>query len=82
MMAVTGRDGSFRLPGVPLGPQSLVVVAEDAGQEYRVGESTAAVHDLGILDYSVPSLRVRVGADGSRLGESQDPNSPQNRPAR
>src|SRR4029079_5038787 len=60
LTTVTDRHGKFHLPGVPLGRQSLVIVAEDVGEEYAFEQGQAEAIDLGTLVYHVPPLRVRM----------------------
>lgn len=58
---ITNAAGRFELRRVPTGRQSVVVVLEDLGQEYRV-EKLGALEkrDLGDLTYSVPPLAERL----------------------
>lgn len=76
---VSDRQGKFRLPGISAGPQSLVVVAEDVGEEYQVAPTSEEEIDLGSLVYHVPPLRVRMqsgnGADWLSKSEASASSS-------
>jgi hypothetical protein len=62
--ATTGQDGVFRLAEVPLGLQDLLVVVEDAGEEYLVRAARGDVTDIGNLVNHVPPQSVRKGPGG------------------
>lgn len=64
---LTDRHGIFRLTKVPVGDQSLVVVAEDVGEEYTLHGSGAELEELGQLVYHVPPRYVRM-SPGSGAG--------------
>ncbi|RMF47492.1 MAG: carboxypeptidase regulatory-like domain-containing protein [Anaerolineae bacterium] len=47
LIARTAPDGSFTLPDVPAGPQSVVVVDENSGSEYPVTIQSGQTTDIG-----------------------------------
>ncbi|MEW6285594.1 MAG: carboxypeptidase-like regulatory domain-containing protein [Chloroflexota bacterium] len=47
----TNADGSFRLENVPAGEQSLIILAENGGNEVRIHISRGETYQLGVVRF-------------------------------
>lgn len=47
----TNADGSFRLENVPAGEQSLILLAENGGNEIRIHISRGETYQLGVIRF-------------------------------